>query len=309
MDYIRQFRWSNYSDRKCKDYLRYDFKYQCAYCRLNERDTGVLKASAFEIDHFFPVSLSSEYDGNINEYQNLFYSCSYCNRKKGDFWSSELLNPCEADIYSGENASLIVRGEEHQYLIEPQNDKGELFIKVFKLNSRTQRNNRREVAEEKKRALKIHQLIDNLKSTGKDVIDSDSISKLIEYANTGLISRHEPIGSLIEAGDYLSTHHIVHEFVFHPYNLDVKIEIDGINYYCEVFIDDSINTHSETYTKRISKEKLVSWQKTSINVGLIYYFSIINEMYFIPIKNLVEPSDLDRINKYKSFEINCTNIL
>ena len=308
MDFIRQFRWSNYSNKKCKDYLRCDFKYQCAYCRLNERDTGVLKASAFEIDHFFPIALSSEYDGNINEYQNLFYSCSYCNRKKGNYWSSELLNPCKDDIYSEENPSLIVHGEEHQYSIEPQNDKGELFIKVFKLNSRAQRNNRREISEEKKRALKIHQLIDVLKNTGKNEIDSDSISKLIEYENTGLISTAEPIGNLVEAADYLTTHHIVHDFVFQPYNLDVKIEIDGISYYCEVFIEDSKNAHSK-YTKRISKEKLVLWQKMSINVGLIYYYNKTSKMYFIPLKNILEQSDLDKVNKYKSFEINSSNLI
>lgn len=94
---------------KCKNHrdylpsLRLDFRYRCAYCERPEAVVG--GDEAFEVDHFRPRSRFPEL---VNEYSNLYYSCSRCNRHKGNTWPSEHLagsgfrfsDPCAEDMYS-----------------------------------------------------------------------------------------------------------------------------------------------------------------------------------------------------------------
>lgn len=66
-----------------KTILREDFKKRCAYCC----DLDKYRISNFAIDHFVPRNP----DGCIsnipdNQYDNLIYSCSYCNRAKWNKW-------------------------------------------------------------------------------------------------------------------------------------------------------------------------------------------------------------------------------
>lgn len=58
MEYIRKQRWANYSSPKCKEYLRNDFSHECAYCKLQEQEVGIVGLDFFEIDHFKPQSLN-----------------------------------------------------------------------------------------------------------------------------------------------------------------------------------------------------------------------------------------------------------
>lgn len=66
-----------------KTILREDFKRRCAYCC----DLDKYKITNFAIDHYVPRNP----DGCVshisdNQYDNLIYSCSYCNRAKWNKW-------------------------------------------------------------------------------------------------------------------------------------------------------------------------------------------------------------------------------
>ena len=47
MEYVRKQRWANYSSPKCKEYLRNDFSHECAYCKLQEQEVGVVGLDFF----------------------------------------------------------------------------------------------------------------------------------------------------------------------------------------------------------------------------------------------------------------------
>ena len=69
MEYIRKKRWANYSSPKCKEYLRNDFSHECAYCKLQEQEVGIVGLDFFEIDHFKPQSLNLP---DKHKYYNLY---------------------------------------------------------------------------------------------------------------------------------------------------------------------------------------------------------------------------------------------
>jgi hypothetical protein len=66
-----------------RDLLRADFKKRCAYCNDNHR----YRIRSFTIDHFVPCK-PKKFTHSIpkNKYENLIYSCSYCNRAKWNKW-------------------------------------------------------------------------------------------------------------------------------------------------------------------------------------------------------------------------------
>ncbi len=65
--------------------LKEDFNNCCGYCGSFDG----FRHTYFEIDHFIPKSLF-EKNGNIGycQYDNLTYSCKFCNNKKGNKWPS-----------------------------------------------------------------------------------------------------------------------------------------------------------------------------------------------------------------------------
>ena len=88
-----------------KKYLAQDFDNRCAYCNDPDKYSGGQRS--FHIDHFAPRSLfpSLEFD-----YNNLMYSCPYCNSAKSNKWPSDsekvsvvgnvgFLSPCENEYY------------------------------------------------------------------------------------------------------------------------------------------------------------------------------------------------------------------
>lgn len=64
-----------------RSHLEKDFNFRCGYCN------GLAKYQkrSFHIDHFAPKKHFPEWEVN---YQNLVYSCSYCNLSKSDKWIS-----------------------------------------------------------------------------------------------------------------------------------------------------------------------------------------------------------------------------
>ena len=74
--------YSNY--RKYKPYLSSDFNNRCGYC--DDFDGWLGGEGTYHIDHFAPKSKFSELE---NVYNNLVYSCAFCNRFKSNDWPSD----------------------------------------------------------------------------------------------------------------------------------------------------------------------------------------------------------------------------
>jgi len=66
-----------------KSYLREDFSKRCGYC--NDLDVLCGGRRGFQIDHFRP---QKKFEHLKINYDNLIYSCPYCNRAKSDDWPS-----------------------------------------------------------------------------------------------------------------------------------------------------------------------------------------------------------------------------
>ncbi|CEG25310.1 HNH endonuclease [Bacillus sp. B-jedd] len=73
--------YSNY--RSYKDNLAKDFNNRCGYCDAFDGWIGGIKV--YHIDHFAP---KSKFPHLTHTYENLIYSCPFCNLNKGDDWPS-----------------------------------------------------------------------------------------------------------------------------------------------------------------------------------------------------------------------------
>lgn len=54
--------------------LRTDFCWSCAYCSICEAEAQGIE---MQIDHYVPQA-----SGGVNDYENLYYACAICNRRK-----------------------------------------------------------------------------------------------------------------------------------------------------------------------------------------------------------------------------------
>ena len=112
----RQSRKQNY--RSYKKPLRADFQHKCGYC--DDHDDAFGNERGSHIDHFAPKSKFPELQ---NEYENLVYSCPYCNGAKSDKWygtdasipndgTKGFVDPCntQLDQHLGRKASGEIFG-------------------------------------------------------------------------------------------------------------------------------------------------------------------------------------------------------
>ena len=67
-----------------KKYLAIDFKRRCAYC--DDLDFYSGGQHSFHVEHFAP---KEKFPALKYVYENLFYSCPYCNSAKSDNWPSD----------------------------------------------------------------------------------------------------------------------------------------------------------------------------------------------------------------------------
>ncbi|MGA8908843.1 MAG: HNH endonuclease signature motif containing protein [Acidobacteriaceae bacterium] len=74
--------------RECRQRLRRDFRYRCAYCGMTECEAQGIRMT---IDHYEPRKVRPELE---NDYANLMYACDECNLRKGD---RSLPEPARAD--------------------------------------------------------------------------------------------------------------------------------------------------------------------------------------------------------------------
>ena len=90
--------------RNHKRDLRADFGKRCGYCDATDQYFGGL--SGAHIDHFAPKSKFPEL---TNTYENLVYSCPFCNRAKSNKWFGDdprvandgkegFVDPCDLDF-------------------------------------------------------------------------------------------------------------------------------------------------------------------------------------------------------------------
>ena len=157
MAYIRKRHWVTYYSEKCKMYLRNDFNFECAYCRMKEKD-NVMGEQLFEKDHF--VSRQSELEWDVNSYENMVYSCCKCNGTKSDQNLEMVLNPCKDDIYDGKDSHIRSLGEEGYYKLYAVTPQGQQFIDDLKLNSRFYRKMRQTQAHNEEIRKTIYQLLE-----------------------------------------------------------------------------------------------------------------------------------------------------
>lgn len=311
MEYIRKQRWANYLNFKCKEYLRNDFSHECAYCRLQEQEVGVVALEFFEIDHFRPQSLNL---ADTHEYYNLYYCCQKCNREKSDIWNENLLDPCADDIFSGNHPAITGGTKEYQYKYIANNDKGKFYIDTFKLNSRRQISFRKEREEHQNKIHTINTLIDQILSKvehNRESYDLDLISLLEELR---CLKQRElnklPKDEIFEKVEkYLNDRNIENSLIFEEYNMDIKIKINQDMYRCELLVDNSTEEKTE-YRKNISMEKLITWFKNlTSNFGILLYYPQINRMFFYPVSKKIKLSEISTQKRLKQIKINTNHLI
>ncbi|MFW2477101.1 MAG: HNH endonuclease [Sediminibacterium sp.] len=119
---------NNWSDHKTD--LREDFNKHCGYCGSYDHYSHTW----FEVDHFIPKSLFIK-TGKIGlcQYDNLVYSCKFCNNIKLSKWPSNdetvpnvnnkgFIDPCNADfdnqIYRTASGSIRWRTPLGKWMVE-----------------------------------------------------------------------------------------------------------------------------------------------------------------------------------------------
>ena len=84
------------SHRQYKKYITDDFNRRCGYC--DDADHWMGGWRNFDIDHFKPQNNTNfpEFKNLASCYENLVYSCFYCNNKKDNEWSNTngFVDPC-----------------------------------------------------------------------------------------------------------------------------------------------------------------------------------------------------------------------
>lgn len=311
MEYIRKRRWANYSNAKCKEYLRNDFSHECAYCKLQEKEVGVVGVDYFEIDHFKPQSLNFP---EMHNYDNLYYCCEKCNKEKSDIWDIKLLDPCKDDIFGGDNPAIKGGTSKEKFKYIAQNDKGTFYINTFKLNSRTQMRFRKMRANHKNIIYQMDLLIDEILMKFKDKNLPDLEPLMLQLDNLRDKKQQElnklPRDEVFETAElYLNDKKIENYLVFEEYNMDIKIKINNNTYYCELLVDNSIEEKDE-YRKKLSIEKMNVWfENIKNNFGILFYYPNINRMYFYPISEKISSSDLSDYNKYKQIKISAKDLI
>ncbi|WP_373072223.1 HNH endonuclease [Sulfurimonas sp.] len=111
-----------------KPYLRENFNKRCGYC--DGLDVYAGGSQGFQIDHFKPKKLFPDLE---TEYENLVYSCPYCNRSKWDYWRDDkgFIDPC-SDLYS----ETLYRNDKGQIKYYDGCEQGEYIHQKLKLDLR-----------------------------------------------------------------------------------------------------------------------------------------------------------------------------
>ena len=286
MDYIRKKRWVKYRHSKCKMYLRNDFHYECAYCKLREKDIGVLGEEYFQKDHF--VAQHSETSIDLDAYDNMIYACTKCNRIKTDYKMHEILNPCEDDIFSGEFPHITVGGAEQNYLLSANTQMGQQYIELLQLNSRYHIKLREKREEADGSETELKSTIDQM---DLPVEFREKVMNFLKHRyNMNLYENLQFRCGNSKAGEafqkvitILEEEEIPVELLFDEYDIDVSIQYHGEKYYCEIKLNDS-NTEQIKYI-RMSDAQKEKWIESGKKCGVLYYYQKTGRLDFYQLKN------------------------
>ena len=165
------------TNTKNKEHLVRDFHERCAYC--DDKDFYCGGYYTFHVEHFAPIE---KFPALKYVYENLLYSCPYCNKAKSDAWPSNdptvnvvddegFINPCseeyDAHLERLSNGKINAKTPLGEYMTK----KLKLYLRrhelFFKLDEVT----------EKREQLKI--AIEHEESAGKDISDMREAFKLV----------------------------------------------------------------------------------------------------------------------------------
>lgn len=309
MEYQRKFRWANYETPKCKEYLRNDFSHECAYCKLQEKEVGLIDANYFEIDHFRPQSHDNQ-SFNPHVYSNLYYACEKCNGEKSDNWSEALLDPCKDDVFSGTYPPIIGGyNADTLYKYIAQDDRGSYYIDTFKLNSRHHIRIRKRRINRQNNIHQIDALTDEILHKFESKKNLANLDQLIKQLDNLRLRKQEELSNLSKdekfesVEDYLTLRDIKNSIVLEEYNMDIKIKIEEVSYYCELVVDNSY-TDNEVKLKFLNTERLTIWfEKLNYQFGMLYYYPKLDKLYFYPISKLMAKSDLSGFGSKKQIQL------
>lgn len=285
MIYIRKKHWGTYHSDKCKMYLRNDFRFECAYCRMKEKD-NIMGEQVFEKDHF--VSKQSSVNWNLDRYDNMVYSCLKCNGTKSNQDISMVLDPCKDDIYDGNHSHIHKSGAEGYYKLYAVTTQGQQFIDDLKLNSRFYRKMRQTQDQNEKIRKSIYHLLEEssaLQSSEMGLIIKSYLENgtLIDEGSDEFRCGTSKAGEAVYAVlKKLKDKGIKYEFLLTDNDLDVSLEYGGNTYYCEIRLNNY-----KGQKKRgpiVKKEKKREWKKVEKICGVLCYYSKqdILELYIYP---------------------------
>lgn len=275
MVYKRKRHWVTYHSEKCKMYLRNDFKFQCAYCGMKEKD-NVMGEHLFEKDHF--VSRQTDVEWDVDGYNNMVYACRKCNGTKSNQNIEMILNPCKDDIYGGRNPHIRKSGAEDYYKLRGVTAQGQQLIDDLKLNSRFYRKMRQTQEQSEQIRKMIYQLLDespNLQSHEiageiKAYLSNGTlINEESEEFRCGVSKAGEDIYTVLEK---LKEKNIKYKLLFMDDDLDVRVEYCGKTYYCEIRVTDYVGMKKRGPV--VEREKKKEWQKTGNVCGVLYYYKV-----------------------------------
>lgn len=279
MDYRRKKRWVRYNHIKCKMYLRNDFRFECAYCRMRERDTGVLGEDNFEKDHFAAKALGK--DSDLDSYENMIYACAKCNRTKSDISTDLLLNPCKDDIYSGDHPHVKNLGKDGQYQLSGNTTEGWQYIKILQLNSRFYREMREKQEQADIDDYELETLINEISNRAD--VPEDLLQKLrVLVCNNYSIQMNDQQNPAFRCGHSKAGHAVQkvlgilenlavpYELLFEENNFDIKVQFDNKDYLCEVVLN--ANAEIPVRSIHVKKEQRESWLTEDGEHGIMYYY-------------------------------------
>ena len=290
MDYERKKRWINYSHIKCKMYLRNDFRFECAYCRMRERDTGAVGEDYFEKDHF--AARASGAEGNLDSYENMIYACSKCNGTKSDINTDLLLNPCKDDIYSGDHPHVKNLGKSGQYQLSGNTIEGRQYIKNLQLNSKFYREMREKQEQANKDDYELKKLINEI-SDGSDVpkyllrklralICNNYSIHMNDQQDSAFRCGHSKAGQAFqEVLDILDSLSVSYELLFAENDFDILVQYNGKEYLCEIVLNDSAEIPVRNI--RVKKEQRESWLSEDGEHGIMYYYMKTGRLEFFSV--------------------------
>lgn len=239
MDYERKKRWIKYSHIKCKMYLRNDFRFECAYCRIREQDTGAVGKAALKRIIF----LQNIYSGDSPHVKNL--------GKSGQYQLSG--NTIEGRQYI---KNLKLNSKFYREMREKQDRANKDDYELEKLM--------KEISDDSDvpqyLLLKLRALICNNYSIHRN-----------NQQDSAFRCGHSKAGQAFqEVLDILDNLSVSYTLLFAENDIDIKVQYNGKEYLCEIVLNDS--TEKPVRDIHVKKEQRESWLAEDGEHGIMYYY-------------------------------------